>query len=295
MPDIFTKELVPSYKRVDMHMIDPREMKLDPMFQGRVDPVDVEKFYLDFINPKIGQLQPVTIRKKDDGLPYIVDGAGRWEAAIRATEEGKGPFDGVFKLACKYFVGSDFDAFKATVKANIRNEPTVRDDAHNVSILHHNFGMSTDDIAITIYNRKDAGGNPDTKWVGDMLVLADLTPEGVAAMKAGRLPVPQALKLAKLAKNAQRSLLKDQATAKTITSAAIKRAAAPAPQSDATQPPPKAPAKRQPAKTGNSCDACETIDRYIGMDLPPHILKMAVQDAVRNVLRQLSDEIHCGQ
>ncbi len=294
MPDIFTKELVPSYKRADLHMIDPREMKLDPMFQGRVDPVDVEGFYLDFLNPKIGQLQAITVRKKDDGLPYVVDGAGRWEAAIRVTTEGKGPFDGVFKLACKYFVGNDFDAFKATVKANIRNEPTVRDDAHNVSILHHNFHMSAEDIATGVYNRRDAAGAPDTRWVEDMLVLADLTPEGIIAMKEGRLAVPQALKLARLAKTAQKSLLKEQSGAKKITTAVIKRAAAPAPQSDATQAAPKAPAKRTTPKTG-TCDACETIDRWIGLSLPQNILKMAVQDAVRNVLRQLSDEIHCGE
>lgn len=292
MPDIFTKELVPSYKRADMHMIDPRQIKLDPMFQGRVDPVDVGGFYMDFLNPKIGQLLPVTIRKKDDGLPYIVDGAGRWEAAIRVTEEGKGPFDGVFKLACKYFVAnSDFDAFKATVKANIRNEPTVRDDAHNVSILHHNFHMSAEDIAIGVYNRQDAAGKPDTKWVEDMLILADLTPEGVIAMKEGRLAVPQALKLARLAKNAQKSLLKEQGDAKKITTAVIKRAAGPAPQSDTGTVPAATPAKRKFQKQ----DFCDILSRYLASDLPKHVLEMTVENAVRTVLGEISDEIECGQ
>src|SRR5262249_37018464 len=89
-------------------------------------------------------------------------------------------------------------------------------DAHNVSILHHNFGMEPEDIASKVYSRRNAAGQPDVKWVEDMIVLADLTPEAVEAMKAGRLKVPQALKLAAMAKNAQKSLLKAQEGEKKI-------------------------------------------------------------------------------
>ena len=115
MGKIFNQSLVPSETVYDGRLLDPREMRPDPVLNGRVELPEIDKFYADFLNPKIGQLQPITI-KKVDGLPIIVDGVTRWRAALKITEEGQGYKDGVFMLKCQYFVAkSPVDYFVATI------------------------------------------------------------------------------------------------------------------------------------------------------------------------------------
>lgn len=234
MPDIFTKELSPSYKRVDAHMFDPRDLRLDPELSGRVDPPsesDIKKRIDDFLNPAVGQLQSILIAKNDEGYPIIVDGHIRWMAAMEITKKKQGPHDdasgkrGVFKLKCTYFVGSPLERYIATIKANIRKDPTSADDAYNVSRLVHNFSMSEEDVALKVYGRTGIDGKPDVTWIKERLAYAELAPEAQAALKSGSVKVSQIAQLAKLAKTAQRQAVKGLEPGQKLTTAAIKLAA----------------------------------------------------------------------
>lgn len=217
MPDIFSKEISPSYKRVDAHMFDPRDLKLDPELSGRVDPPtpeDIKKRVDDFLNPSVGQLQSILISKNDDGEPIIIDGHIRWMAAMDITSKRLGPHDdasgvkGVFKLKCTYFVGTPLERFIATVKANIRNEPTPGDNAANVAKFVHNFQMEKADVAGRIYSRFGLDGKPDVPWIDECLAYSELVPEAKAAVKDGKVKPSQVSILSKLSKNAQREKIK---------------------------------------------------------------------------------------
>ncbi len=281
----------PSATNGSMYLIDPREIEIREEYNGRHEEPSVDELIEDFMNPSIGQIEPV-ILTKDDRAPVLLAGARRWRAAIEVTKRRKGPFDGVFKLKCIYFRGTPIECFILTVKENLnRKEVSPTCDGWNISRFR-NFGMSDEDIASKVYGRKALDGKPDTQWIRDRVAMVDLTPEALEAVASGRVKPSAIVALAKMKKQAQRDLILDNAAK--ITTAVIKRAAAPAPQLDATEPAAKAPVKRQMAKEG-TCDACETIDRWIGLELPPHILSQGVQAAVRNVLRQLSDEIRCGE
>lgn len=276
MPDIFTKENVPSYKRVDGHMINPTEIRLDPELNGRVDPpteADIQQRVDDFLNPAVGQLQPVLIAK-ESGYPLLVDGHIRWMAAIRITQEGRGPHEGgVFKLKCAYFTGSPLERFIATIKANIRKEPTIADNGGNISKLIHNFGLSEEDIALRVYGRTTSDGKPDVQWVRECLAFSELAPESLEALRAGILKPKAAIVLAQMAQDAQRARLTQiQESGKKLTVANIKR--------DTSAPePPYTP----PVRFGR-VEACAVVQEFldsdwsglVAMDMTPENLVMTV-------------------
>lgn len=289
MPDIFAKESVPSYKRIDAHMLDPREITIRPEFNGRQELPPIDDLLEDFPNSRIGQLKPVLITKRD-GVPVLLDGHRRWRAAIELTKRKAGPFEGVFKLKCSYFVGTDAECFVATVKANSHAPSSPADDGYNISKLLHNFNMSEEDVAVKVYGRTNLDGSPDVTWVRERAAIADLSEESLAAMKDGKIKPNAAVELAKLSKAAQKSVLKSVGSGK-VTVGAVKRAATPVPQSGAKETPPMPPAKRKFQKQ----DFCDILSRYLASDLPPHILDMTVENAVRTVLGEISDEIECGQ
>lgn len=292
MGKIFNRELAPSEAVYDGKMLDPREIRIDAELNGRHECPPIDDLVADFLNPAIGQIQPVLITKDDDGAPLLKAGNRRWRAAMEVTRLKQGPYEGVFRLKCQYVKGSPLECFVLTIKENLgRVEALPIDDGYNISRLRVNFGMSHEDIALKVYGRKLTDGSPDVKWVKDREALSDLAAEAAEAVTGGRVKPSAVLELAKLSKTAQRALLKS--TEGKITTAVIKRATAPTPQSDNIQTIAAAPAKRKQGKTA-ICDACEVIDRYIGMELPKGILDMSVQSAVRQVLRQLSDDIHCG-
>lgn len=286
---VFDKALAPSASVSDMFMIDPREIQIREEYNGRHEEPEVDDLIEDFMNPNIGQIVPVTVTK-DDGAPVLLAGHRRYRAAIAVTKAKNGPFDGVFKLKCTYYRGKPLECFMLTVRENLnRKEVSPTCDGWNISKFR-NFGMSDEDIAIKVYGRKSLDGKPDTKWIEDRAAMIDLTPEAMEAVASGIVKPSAVVALAKMKKQAQRDLIRDNAGK--ITTAVIKRVTSPVAQSDAAQSVPIAPAKRKQANTAN---CCEILDRYIGMELPKHILAMTPQAAVREVLRQVSDEIECGQ
>src|ERR1700722_6963442 len=238
MPDLFSREAVPSYKRVDVHLMDPREIDILPEFNGRKNLPPIDDLLREFPDPKIGQLVDGIVRKRE-GRPRLLAGPRRWRAAIQLTEEGKGPFDGVFKLRCKNFSGTPLECFLVTLKENQAAETDAEDDAYNISRLIHNFSMSEEDVAIKAYNRRTLDGKPDVKWVRDRLALTDLAPEALAALKTGKLKPNAAVALAKLSAKVQREKI---ASGEKLTVASINSSPAPTPAKVT-----ETPAKAKPA------------------------------------------------
>lgn len=288
----FDKTIAPSVTRVNDYLIDPRELKPDPILNGRVELPDIEKFKNDFRNPAIGQLQPITI-KKVDGAPIIVDGVSRWRAALELTEAGEGPANGVFKLQCRYFYAKNaVDYFIATIKGNIRNEPKPEDDAHNVSILVHNFNMSEEDVAANVYQRRTADNKPDVGWVRECLALNNLTPEGLEALKSGKVKgIKAAVALSKLNAKVQRDKLKRLGDGEKLTVAAIKRDDS-APRTEPTAGPSADAPASQERKKPRSVGACiDLVQQYINMDLPSYVCTLPCAEAVHKILGELYDEM----
>lgn len=289
---VFDRSLVPSATTSDLFLIDPREVQIREEYNGRHDEPDCEDLIADFLDPKIGQNTPVIITK-DDGAPVLIAGHRRWRAAIAVTKKKQGPFDGVFKLKCVYFRGTPLECFILTVKENRnRKEPKPIDDGYNISKFR-NFGMTDEDIA-KIYGVQTLDGKPDVRWIEDRAAMVDLTPEAQEAIAEGRVKPSAVPALAKLRKQAQRDLVKDRE--QKVTAAAIKRAALPTPEPNGTsshtsEPAPSRPAKRQRAKK----DFCELLQRTIDAQIPPHIQKMSVENAIRTVLGEMKDELECGK
>jgi hypothetical protein len=282
-----TKELHPSLGTFDGVTLEPKDLKVSPSFNGRVELPDIAKFKRDFLDPKVGQIQPISIWKHPEtGQAIILDGVTRWRAALDIVAEG-----GTFRLQCKYVqCKSEQDAFIFTVKANVRNDPTTADNAHNVAIFHHNFGFPLDDIAGRIYGRFTISNQPDVKWAEEMLAINNLAPEALKALSAGKLKSSAARALAKLSPAKQREKLAELPEGKTITTAAIKRAAAPPPtESIGKLPldPPRLPKRERKL-------LCGIIQEWIDMELTPRVLGMTVENAVRTVLGQMLDEIQFG-
>lgn len=295
---VFSPELVPSLKAYDAIRVSPKDLRPDPLLNGRVKLPDIAKFRRDFLDPKVGQVQPITI-KKVDGLPIIVDGVTRWRAALELTEEGIGPHGGgVFYLKCQYVVAkTPADYFILTIKANIRNEPTPEDDAHNIALLIHNFMLTEEDIAERVYGKLTLDGKPDIAWVRERNALNDLTAEAMDALKAGRVKGKAAIALSKLTAELQREKLAELHEGQKLTVAAIKRASSPNGTQSTSAVSADAPRSGKPGKTAkwDKADVCAVLQRFCDASLPPHIAAMNSENAVREVLGQIMDEIECGQ
>lgn len=283
--EVFSSEIA---SRVNSYLIDPREILIREEFNGRHEEPEVDDLIEDFMNPSVGQIVPVTITK-DDGSPVLLAGHRRWRAAIEVTKRKQGPFDGIFKLKCVYFRGTPLECFVLTVRENLnRKEVSPLSEGWNISKFR-NFGMSDEDIAVKVYSRKTLDGKPDIRWIEDRAAMIDLAPEALAAVVNGHVKPSAVAALAKMKKQAQRDLVKDNAGK--ITTAVIKRASTPSPQETTSEASPTPTAKRKWDKKA----FCELIQTYIDADLPPHTAKMSAENAVRTVLGQIQEEIECGQ
>ena len=209
----------------------------------------------------------------------------RWRAALDITEAKQGPHEGgVFKLLCRYFVAkSPVDYFIATIKANIRNEPKPEDDAHNISLLLHNFQMTEEDIATRVYGRTTLDGKPDVQWVRDRAALSNLTTEGMEALKAGKLKPKAAIELSKKTAKIQKQKLRAIEAGGKLTVASIRR--------DDDKPAAKAP-EPAPAK------ALWTLARFrnlvqekINSDLSETIDGLDAENAVIVVLGEILEAL----
>lgn len=298
-----SKELHPSLGTFDGVTAEWQDLKPSPNFCGRVELAEIAKFKRDFMDKKVGQIQPISVWKHPETQKaWIIDGVTRWNAARDVSEETGVPF----RLKCLYLqCATEQEAFILTIKANIRGEIKQADNIHNVAVCRYNLMLEEDDIAGRVYGRFTLQGDPDVKWVQEMLALNNLTPESITALKAGRVKSKAAVALAKLTPDKQREKLAELKEGQTLTVAAIKRAAnangagpAASAAASSTQSTSEAPAialraGKQPKLT--IPDVCGKLQEWIDMDLPPHIARMDAENAIRTVLGQIQEEIQCGK
>ena len=217
------KELHPSLGTFDGVTLMPDDLRPSPNFCGRVELEDIAKFRRDFLDPKIGQIQPLSIWKNPKtGYAWIIDGVTRWRAAKEITDAKIGPHNGSFRLKCLYIqCATEHEAFVLTIKANIRNDPSQASNVRNVAICRYNLMLEPEDIAGRVYGRFRLDGSPDVKWVEEMLALNNLAPEALVALSAGRLKSAAARALSKLTPDAQRAKIAEAGDG-AITSALVK-------------------------------------------------------------------------
>ena len=60
---VFSSELVPSLRAYDAIRVSPKDLRPDPVLNGRVELPNIANFKRDFLDPRIGQVQPITIKK----------------------------------------------------------------------------------------------------------------------------------------------------------------------------------------------------------------------------------------
>lgn len=271
---IFDADQYPLIKKFDGQRVHPRDLRPDPVLNGRVELPDIAKFKADFLNPKIGQIQSLTIGKLD-GIPTIIDGVTRWRAAMEITEEGIGPHEGgAFFLKCTYSPArTAMDRFILTVKANIRNDPKPADVAHSIAIFLHQFQQSEEYVAADVYGRYTLDGKPDIEWVRECNALNDLTPEAIEALKGGRIKSKAAVALSKLTPEKQRAKLAAIPAGKSLTVAAIRRSdsgtvngSQPAAPAAALNTTPTVLESRQTLRKWDKQAFLNLLDEYLEMD-----------------------------
>ena len=164
--------------------------------------------------------------------------------------------------------------------------------SHNVSILVHNFGMSEEDVAANVYQRKTADDKPDTAWVRECLALNNLTPEAMTALKEGKVKgIKAAVALSKLTAKIQREKLHSLADGQKLTVAAIKRDDSAPPTETTANGHASAPASQKPHKPRTAAECQAIVQRYLDSELPSYFGQMSCTDAVRRVLGEVYDEM----
>lgn len=261
------------HTRRNTYLFLPENITINPDVNGRTDLPDIEWMIESFL--KKGQTTPVTIGS-DGGVPFIIDGHCRWRTAIEINKRKLTPEP--FRLECKYYKAkSEMEAFLVTISANHdRNKPTPIDDAHNIATLER-YGMSLEDIAAKVYRE-------DQKWVTDRLSLIGACEEVQDGVRSGGVKLSAAKELAKLSKAAQRQQM---ASGVKLTVAAIKRFAAPAPQSGAPEAPATSPAKRK----WDLMAFRKLVESHLSNGVPDHVKKKSCDDILREVLGSILDAL----
>lgn len=187
--------------RGNNYFFPPEGLIANPDLNGRVDLPPIEDLVADFINPEIGQTQPVSIYMGAGKKPIISDGHTRWRAALHVNKHKLTPVP--FQLECVYVRTNEMGGFiRGIVSNHHRTNCSPIDDATNMNILLK-AGRTEQDIA-KIY------GKP-LKWVNDHLALLTLEPEVKQAVVERRVKPTAAKHIAKLGAQAQRDLVKNNA------------------------------------------------------------------------------------
>ena len=159
------------YKRGSVYRFDPKHIKIVPNLCARHEPPNEEKIKWlmnQFLDPAIGQIEPIFIRRDGkDSPPILIAGHRRWEAATRINQQNLTPVP--FLLDCVYQEVNESEGFKIAVQENIREATTPWDDAYNIRTLTKLCGMDTAAIA-ALYGEEES-------WVKSRLELISLGPE----------------------------------------------------------------------------------------------------------------------
>lgn len=183
-------------KRAETNMFKPSLLKV-PAFTGRKyrSAETVQKRKEDLLRD--GQLQPIGIRKLEDGTPEIVFGFTRYFAALE-IEKNDNP---EFRLECKTLSAEDVKQYAIlTIRENIdRTDLSDIDIAYNQEEMRTTHGMNNKEIAELF--------RCDPAKVTRLKKLLTLAPEVQDAVHDGKVATNAAIEYAPLTHDEQRSFL----------------------------------------------------------------------------------------
>jgi ParB/RepB/Spo0J family partition protein len=182
-------------ERRNIYYFDPAHIKIKEDLNGRAELPDIEDLKASIL--EFGQLQPVAVRKEGES-PVLVMGFSRWRAICALNENRTG--DERIKIAAVYVRCNEVEGFIHNWQENRqRNATTPMDDAHHFAQLER-WGWDKKKIADRL--------NVTVAFVSSRLTLIEAEPEVQAALKTGRIKTAAAVKIAKLASEEQRKIVK---------------------------------------------------------------------------------------
>ena len=184
----------------------PENIIIMPELNGRHEHTDVEGLAADIRANE--QIQPVGIRKNDQGMPVLIYGHRRWRAITLLNE--RYPTERRY-IKCTYTSAvSDAEAFQMAIRENrCRKDVSPVDDCANMRTLENKFGYNHEDIAKVYFPEAatEAEFAEALRYVKQRLALKELAPEAVEAVRNGRAEITAAVGLAKMTKDQQREVV----------------------------------------------------------------------------------------
>lgn len=181
--------------RRNVYYFDVADIKFKPELNGRAELPDIEDLKASIL--EYGQLQPVVVRSEND-CPVLIMGFSRWRAITELNKDRTG--DDRIKIAAVYERCNEQEAFVRNWEENRRRkETTPLDDAHHFDQLER-WGWDTTKISERF--------KVSPRFVTDRLALIQAEPEVQVALKEKRIKTSAAVKLAKLASDQQRQVVK---------------------------------------------------------------------------------------
>jgi ParB-like chromosome segregation protein Spo0J len=181
----------------------PENIIIMPELNGRHEHTDVEDLAADIAAH--GQIEPVGIRKSDQGLPVLIYGHRRYRAVCLLNERNP---EQPRKLLCTYTPLTDMEAFMMAIRENrCRKDVSPIDDCANITTLRKLFALTDEDIAAVYFPeaKTDEEKAEALRFVKQRAALVELAPEAAQAVRDGRVKITAAVGLAKLTKDQQRT------------------------------------------------------------------------------------------
>jgi ParB family chromosome partitioning protein len=180
----------------DLFRFDPERVRIDTLgalADGRTALPILESLVLDVMIR--GVIEPIVVRKDDDGEPVVIDGRQRLKAAQEANRRLAAQGAMLLKIPAVYRNTDDVGAYAAMISAN---EHRQDDDAIGRARKVQRFidiGGAESDAAVAC--------GVTTQTIRSWLKMLNAGPEVVAAMKAGDLGATAASEIASLPKKEQ--------------------------------------------------------------------------------------------
>ena len=181
----------------------PENIIIMPELNGRHEHTDIEALAADIAAHN--QLQPVGIRKNDQGQPVLIYGHRRYRAVCLLNERNP---EQRRKIFCTYTPVTDAEAFGMAIRENrCRKDVSPIDDCANIRTLENKFGYTYEDIAAVYFPeaKTEAEKVEALRFVKQRAALIELAPEAAQAVRDGRVKLTAAVGLAKLTKDQQRA------------------------------------------------------------------------------------------
>lgn len=221
-------------KRGTTFIVDPKDLVIDEAQNGRAFPYTQAEIYQKAASLKAqGQLQPIVVRRTDDGKVAVIAGTGRALGALYLNANDPDYATAPFLLECVVKDGQDVDAFAINVTENfIRKSLTPVDIAHNIKVSDERLGAEASDedrmtAALALFDMKDTGDN--RKWVERHRALNTLPQKLKQRIQAKALAVDAALEFVGMdpeTAEAVHQAAEAQAGGKKVTKRRVQQAAA---------------------------------------------------------------------